>query len=172
MQHHERLDGQGYPDGLTASEIAPLAKIVMVVDEYDEMCHNPDRAHHLMPNETLSLLYQNQMVKQQQSFSAEVLIALIRTLGVYPPGTLVELTDGSIGAVININSATCQSPQILLYDPDLPKNEAIIIDIAAEGLAIKQSLRPNRVSSAIRGFLSPKLMKGYIPSYSEEVVIK
>ncbi len=53
-----------------------------------------------------------------------------------------------------------------------PKYEAIIIDIAAEGLAIKQSLRPNRVNSAIRGFLSPKRMKGYIPSYSEEVVIK
>jgi len=38
-QHHGRLNGNGYPDGLTQEEISPLAKLVMIVDEYDELCH-------------------------------------------------------------------------------------------------------------------------------------
>lgn len=170
LQHHERLDGSGFPHGLTESNISPLAQIMMVIDVYDEMCRDPDRENQFTPYETLAFLYHSLMVKKQNLFSLEALIALIRTLGIYPPGTMVELNDGSIGAVININSGAHQAPRILLYEPGLPKNEAPIVDLAEEeGLEIKQSLRPNQVNPTIRGFLSPKRSKRHIPSTLEKV---
>ena len=59
-QHHERLNGSGYPLGVRESSINFYAKIVMVADEYDELCNNPDPAKCLTPAEALSFLYAKQ----------------------------------------------------------------------------------------------------------------
>lgn len=168
VQHHERLNGQGYPKGLRDQEISFLSKIVMVVDEYDDLCNNPNRPQNLTPYETLSYLYQNLRVKRQGEFSEDVLVTLIRILGVYPPGTLVELSNGSIGTVVNINSACRTNPQVLLYAPDIPRDEAIIFDMAEdEDLKIIKSLRPREVGREIRNFLNPQRMTGFFPNSSE-----
>lgn len=168
QQHHERLNGQGYPLGLKDPDLSPLAKIVMIVDEYDDLCNNPDRPQTLTPYETLSLLYQNETVKRRGEFSQEILVALIRLLGVYPPGTIVELNNGAIGQVVNINPEKRTHPQILLYAPEIRKDEAVIVDLTQdEELAITRSLRPREASAHIRAFLNPHRMTGYFPSSSD-----
>ncbi|RMH06904.1 MAG: HD-GYP domain-containing protein [Nitrospirae bacterium] len=164
-QHHERLNGKGYPFGLTAQRISQLAKIVMVVDEYDDLCNNPERQDNRTPYEALSYLYQQETVKRRGELPQDILVALIRTLGVYPPGTLVELTDQSIGMVISINPQVRTKPQVLLYVPNLSCEEMVIVDLQQEpDLGIQKSLRPNEVSREIRQYLKPQRMTGYFPS--------
>ena len=86
------------------------------------------------------------------------------------PGTLapnVELNNGSIGVVININTSNRTSPQVLLYSSDLPRDESIVVDLAEEeDLKIVQSLRPKKVPKEIRNYLSPQRITNYFPNSS------
>ena len=167
-QHHERLNGQGYPDGLTQDQISLLAKIVMIVDEYDELCNSEDQEEGLTPYEALSLMYKNATVKKKGEFDEKILILLIQTLGIYPPGTLVELNDGSVGVVISINPLFRTKPQIMIYDSDVPQDEAAIIDLSQdEELTIEKSLRPNEISKRAKNYLCPNRITGFFPSSSE-----
>jgi HD-GYP domain-containing protein (c-di-GMP phosphodiesterase class II) len=111
-QHHERLDGTGYPEGIFASQIHPLTQILAVVDEYQDLINPPFMQDRLQPNQALSELY----VKRQASLSIKVITALVRVLSVYPPGTLVELSDGSIGVVASVNSADRLRPIVLVHE--------------------------------------------------------
>ena len=167
-QHHERLNGKGYPDGLAQDEISFLAKIVMIVDEYDELCNSQDHDQGLTPYEALSLMYQNTAVKKKCGFDESILIQLIKTLGVYPPGTLVELNDGSVGVVISINPQFRTNPQVMMYVPGVPQDEAAIVDLSQdEELTIEKSLRPNEISKEAKSYLCPNRITGFFPSSSE-----
>jgi len=167
-QHHERLNGKGYPHGLTRDDISPLAKIVMIVDEYDERCNHPEKEQDVTPYEALSIMYQNATVRKNGEFDDDILIMLIQTLGVYPPGTLVELNDGSVGVVMSINPQCRIRPQVLIYVPGLPQDEATIVDLSQdEELTIEKSLRPNQISKAAKSYLCPSRITGFFPSTSE-----
>ena len=164
-QHHERLNGSGHPKQLVGDEITLLAKIVMAVDEYDDLCNNPNREQNHTPYEALSQLYKNATVDQTGELDPNILVVLIKALGVYPPGTLVELSDGSVGVVVSINSNTRTKPQILLYVPDVPYDEAVIVDLGKdESLTILKSFQPKELSRAVREYLSPHRVTGYFPS--------
>ncbi|MDH4188101.1 MAG: DUF3391 domain-containing protein, partial [Nitrospira sp.] len=112
LHHHERVNGSGYPDALTEQQLSLMTKIVMVVEEYDALINNPSPDKNLNPSEALSHLY----VHGKNEFSHEVLVAFIQTLSVYPPGTVVQLSDESFGLVISINFKNRMRPMILLYD--------------------------------------------------------
>ena len=162
-QHHERLDGSGYPQGLKDREISRLAKIVMVVDEYEEVINNTDPAKNLTPTEALSHLY----VQRRGKLPSDVIIALIRVLSVYPPGTLVELSDSTIGIVISINFEASVRPQVMLYDPKLSPDTPRVINLAADqSLAIERSLRPQDIAPAVVEYLNPRRMAGHFITHS------
>lgn len=155
-QHHERLDGSGYPQGLKGDQISLLAQIVMVADEYDELCNAADIDKSLTPHEALAQLYRH-IDSQQHKFSKDVILTLIRTMTVFPPGTLVELSDGTIGQVISVNLKTPTRPLLLSSHFEGTRPEAIMIDLTEETqLSISRSLRPSEVPPKILEFLSPR----------------
>ena len=124
--HHERLDGSGYPSGLREEDIDFFTKIVMVVDEYDELCNHPDISKSLTPYEALCYLYG----KRRGPLWDDAVVALVQMLSVYPPGSLVELSDASLGVVSSINPQTRMAPWVMLYSQDVPREEAFIIDLS------------------------------------------
>ena len=167
-QHHERLNGTGYPLGLQGDGISLFAKIVMVVDEYDYLCNGSERGKNMVPNKALSYLYKNEAVKRKGEFSQDVIIGLIRALGVYPPGTFVELNDGVIGVVVGVNPQIRAKPQVMTYAPELPKDEVTIIDMAQdEDVSIQRCLRPEELSKKIRQALTPQRVTGHTLSTME-----
>jgi HD-GYP domain-containing protein (c-di-GMP phosphodiesterase class II) len=124
-QHHESINGTGYPRRLTDEQIHPLAKILRVVDEYQYLT-NPREPHvKLQPNQALAELY----VKRQQQLSVKVIIALVRVVSVYPPGTIVELTDGSIGIVLNTSSCERLRPMVMAYERKGSEFDTHLIDL-------------------------------------------
>ncbi|MGB0911125.1 MAG: HD-GYP domain-containing protein, partial [Nitrospirales bacterium] len=162
-QHHERLDGSGYPLGLKDEQISSLAKIIMVIDEYDDLCNAPNPQASLTPHEALSRLFKANHDKGTSKFSIDVILAIIQSLSLFPPGTIVELNDGSIGIVTSINMKTPTKPLILLYVEDTPKHEAVMVDLAEEGtLSIVKSIRPKDLPPNILEHLSPRRMSIFI----------
>ncbi len=167
-QHHERLNGTGLPLGLQEDEISLLSQIVMVVDEYDDLCNLSENRHHVTPHEILSQMYRDVTINKIHAFNGEILVTLIQLLGVYPPGTLVELNDGKMGVVVNINAINRSKPQVLLYTPHGGRKEAVVIDLGEnDDLHITRSLPPATVSSNIRQYLSPHRMTAYFPKTSD-----
>jgi putative nucleotidyltransferase with HDIG domain len=169
-QHHERLNGSGYPSGKKDEQISKFAKIVMVVDEYDELCHHPDPARSLIPSEALSYLY----VKCRHTLWNEAVISLVKQLGVYPPGSLVHLSNQKVGIVTSVNMDKRLRPIILVYDEQQSPEEPIILNLAEEdeSLSIVQAIRPSELALKIRECLNPRRIISYFPSTapSEPVV--
>ncbi len=139
LHHHERSDGKGFPDGLSNQKINVAARIVAIANRFDNLVNPVDYRRALSPSEALATLWS----KEQSAFDPVLLQLFVRAMGVYPPGSIVQLSDGRIGAVVA--SATTDaplSPQIMIYEPEIPRRQAIIIDLAKDSsLRIERALR-------------------------------
>jgi putative nucleotidyltransferase with HDIG domain len=158
MQHHEYADGSGYPNRLTSDRMSILARIVCVINTYDNHCNRPNPADSLTPYEALAHMFAH----QRKLFDPLPLNIFIRCMGVYPPGTVVKLSDGTFGMVVSVNSGKPLRPSVLIYDPSVPKNEAIILDLSNEPeLEVSASLRPAQLAPAVYEYLSPRKRMTY-----------
>ena len=150
--HHEHHDGSGYPDGLQGTAISLPARIVAIANRYDNLCHPQDPAKSLIPTEALALIYR----RESNRYDTALLTTFIKCLGVYPPGSLVTLNNGTTALVIDINENNLLRPTVLLYDPHTPRREAHIVSLAeATDLSIEKVLRPAECPSAIQKYLTP-----------------
>lgn len=152
-QHHEHADGSGFPGRLTGERIDLGARIVALVNRYDNLCnpHNPARA--LTPHEALSLMF----AQMKARFDAAILGAFIKMMGVYPPGSVVQLTDDRHALVVSVNSARPLKPRVVVHDPKVPRDEALILDLEGEvTLGIRRSLKPQQLPKASLDYLSPR----------------
>lgn len=144
--HHEHIDGSGYPLGKKGSEISIPAKIVGIVNRYENLCGTQDKeGKELRPDTVLRLMWHT----EKSQYDPAILAAFIKLLGVYPPGTIVGLSDGSIGLVISPGDSSLH-PKIIIYDPNVTKDEAEIIDLHPDGnLIIESSINPKELSSEV-----------------------
>ncbi len=152
-QHHELADGTGYPQGLTLEQIAPLARVVALVNFYDTLCNPVDFSQAMTPHEALSFIF----ARRQSQFDASVLQLLIHSLGVYPPGSIVRLSDESIAMVVSVNPHKLLRPWVLVYDAGVPREEAAMLNLEMEDeLSIGQSIRPVLLPASVYAYLSPR----------------
>ena len=152
-QHHEMADASGYPNKLKLEQIAPLARVVSLANFYDNLCNPVVLSQAMTPHETLSFIF----ARRKNKFDARVLQLMIRYLGVYPPGSIVKLTNEAIAMVISVNPQKALRPWVLLYDAGVPKDEAIMLDLEREaGVSIAKSLRPALLPPAVYAYLSPR----------------
>ena len=157
-EHHELFDGTGYPHKLKGEASGLLSRIVALANHYDELCNPLNIADALTPHEALSLMF----ARLRNKFDPKLLQILIRCLGVYPPGTIVQLSNGVIGMVATVNANKPMKPMIVIYDADVPKDEAILVDMASEtDLNIAKAVRPAQVPIEIYNYLSPRKRVSY-----------
>lgn len=166
-QHHERIDGSGYPSQMTGNRILLLSRILMVVDEYDTLINAPDIRQIQTPTDALSKLY----LTGKTTFSEEVVVALIQTLSVYPPGTVVELTDKSIGIVISINLQARMRPLVVLYDPTVDQENPNIANLSNDiHRSIVRSVPRNELPQEVSDYLNLPRWTGYFINSSLEAL--
>ena len=152
-QHHEAADGSGYPTGIRGLQIHLLSKLVSIADTYDNHCNKHNPADSLTPYEALSYMFS----RQKNAFDEKLLAAFIKCLGIYPPGTVVQLNNGAIGIVITVNPKDRLNPSVLLYDSEISPQEAPIIDMHDDpDLKVTQSIRPVNLPRQIFDYLSPR----------------
>lgn len=158
MQHHERFDGSGYPKRLKGDEIDPLARIISIANDYDNLCNPFSPANALTPHEALAHMF----AQNKSAYDPRLLQAFIRFMGVYPPGTIVGLSNDTIGLVIEINAARPLKPAVIIYDPVIPKTEAMILDLEhEEDVNISRAIRPSQLPHAIFEYLNPRRRVSY-----------
>lgn len=108
--HHERHDGSGYPDGLSGNDIPLCARIAGIVDSYDAMISpRPHRAA-MSRHEALQNLYRD----RDRLYQGELIEQFVQCLGVYPVGSLVELSSGEIAIVVAQNPTRRLRPALML----------------------------------------------------------
>jgi len=100
MNHHERLDGSGYPNQLQAEQLDKLSNILIITDFYDELVHGLLDQPGLIPSEALRFQYKEAVQNKLKKSQVE---QLIRLLGIYPLTSAVELTSGEKGIVVEVN---------------------------------------------------------------------
>ncbi len=153
FQHHEMTDGSGYPLGLKLEKISVPARVVALVNFYDNLCNPIDLAQAMTPHEALSFMFGQRRTK----FDALILQQMIRCLGVYPPGSIVTLSNDAIAMVMSVNPAKPLRPWVMLYDEEVPKEEAILLNLEQETeLIIAKALRPALLPPMIYAYLSPR----------------
>ena len=152
-QHHELTDGSGFPTRLKGESMTKGARILALVNRYDNLC-NPSRpAAAMTPHESLSMMF----AQQKTRFDAVALSAFIRMMGVYPPGSVVQLVDERYAMVVSVNSARPLKPRVLVHDVGASRHEALILDLEhAPHIGIRRSLKPAALPSAASDFLAPR----------------
>lgn len=152
-QHHEMADGSGFPMRHKLDRLDALGKIVALVNRYDNLC-NPSRlAIALTPHEALSVIF----AQMKARFDTSVLGAFIRMMGVYPPGSVVQLVNDRFALVVSVNSSRPLRPRVLVHDPQVPRSEALILDLEqVPELGIKRSLKAAQLPKAALDYLSPR----------------
>ena len=153
-QHHEMMDGSGFPRQLDAQEICLSGKVLALVNRYENMCNPARPAAAITPHEALSMIFS----QMKDRYDITVLAAFIRMMGVYPPGSVVQLSDGRHALVVSVNSARPLKPRVIVHDPEIAKEEALILDLEqAPSAGIRRSLRPDLLPRAAADYLSPRM---------------
>lgn len=152
-RHHERMDGSGFPDGLSGDAIGLSTRIVAIANRFDNLCHPFDTSRALTPAEALAAMYRREV----QAFDSGLLQRFIRALGVWPPGTLVQLSNGAVGLVTAVLPEDTLRPTVMLGDPSVPRAEALMVDLReAPDVRIERALKPADLEPEVLAYLSPR----------------
>lgn len=152
-QHHEHADGSGFPLKRGIDTLSMPARIVAIVNRYDNLCNPPQAGRALTPHEALSTLF----AQSRNKFDSTVLNAFIRMMGVYPAGSIVQLTDDRYAMVVGVNSTRPLKPRVLVHDAQVPRDEALVLNLEEQpDLGIRRSLRPVKLPTPAHDYLSPR----------------
>ncbi len=122
--HHERIDGSGYPHALTNEDIPLFGKIAAIVDCYDAITSDRCYAKPLSSQEAVKKLYE----WRGKDFQPELVEEFIQAIGMFPAGTLVELSTGEVAVVVTESRTRRLRPKVmLLLNADKSAREDYII---------------------------------------------
>ena len=151
LHHHERIDGKGFPDGLTGGNLSVLARMAAICNHYDEMTSTRPFKKGWDPAFTLF-----KMLKSTGQFDLDILEAFVRTVGRYPLGSIISLTESELGLVVGQNPESPELPVVKIFysirwshaiperrvnlaDPDCPSRVLPVVapvDWAQSGLPV------------------------------------
>ena len=157
-QHHENADGSGFPQRINMDRMSAAARIVALVNRFDGLCNPVQISRSLTPHEALSLMF----AQGRNRFDSTMLNAFIRMMGVYPPGSIVQLTDDRYAIVDAVNSTRPLKPKVLVHDAKVPREEALVLNLEDQpDLGIRRSLKAQQLPRASLDYLSPRARVAY-----------
>ncbi|MBU8914413.1 MAG: HD-GYP domain-containing protein [Spirochaetales bacterium] len=152
LQHQERWDGAGYPRQISGTNIIPAARIIAVADAFEAMVSKrPYRNSMIGYTAMRTILSDN-----ARRFDPDIIKVFIRTMGIYPMGSVVLLNNASIGRVVDVNNAAPLRPRVkIMIDPngrEHPKDGGEIIDLALDkNLFIARAVDPKELAENNKG---------------------
>jgi putative nucleotidyltransferase with HDIG domain len=129
--HHERFDGTGYPDALAGEKISLLARMGAVCDVYDAVTSNRPYKAGWDPAHALS-----QMATWKGHFDTAVFQSFVKSVGIYPTGSLVRMRSGRLAVVLDQNPDALTQPRVKVFfstKAGLPL-EPRVLDLASSGV--------------------------------------
>lgn len=110
--HCERLDGSGFPEGIVGNRIPMLARIAGIATVYDAISNPQESLDPVAPSKAVSFLYN----MRNCGFQEDLVVTFIQSVGLYPTGTLVELTTGDLGIVLDQHPSSRLTPRVAVLD--------------------------------------------------------
>jgi HD-GYP domain-containing protein (c-di-GMP phosphodiesterase class II) len=131
--HHERFNGSGYPYGLEDKQIPVFGRIAAIIDTYSSMSRKTPYRDAIAPHRILQELYK----WRNKHYQGELVEQFLQCVGVYPTGSLVEMTTGEVGIVVAQNMRERLEPTIcmLLDENKDPWQSNPIIDLSKNRIA-------------------------------------
>ena len=131
LHHHEKIDGTGYPKGLKGEEISLFAKMGAVCDVYDAITSNRPYKAGWPPSESLRKMAE----WATGHFDQRVFQAFVKSLGIYPIGSLIRLASGRLGLVIDQSEKSLLTPCIKVFYSTLAQARILpeVIDLSRPG---------------------------------------
>ena len=167
-QHHEHCDGSGFPQRLGADKLTLPSRIVALVNRYDKLCNPNLAARALTPHEALAQLFAG----SAHQFDKAVMAGFIKMMGVYPPGSTVQLSDERFALVVNVNAGKPLKPSVLVHDARVPREEALVLDLQAQsGLGIRRSVKPLELPPPVLNYLAPAKRVVYFFEPAHELAV-
>lgn len=152
-QHHEMADGSGFPQRLKRDAMGLGASILALVNRYDTLCNANKPGAAPTPHEALAMIF----AQFKTRFDGVVLSTFIRMMGVYPPGSVVQLNDERHAMVVAVNSARPLKPRVIVHEPGVPRHEALLLDLeTTPNASIRRSLKPSSLPSEALDYLQPR----------------
>jgi hypothetical protein len=147
LQHHERWDGEGYPQGLAGTAIETGARIVSVADAFEAMISEKPYRNSMIGYQAM----RNLLADNRRRFDPDILKIFIKIMGIYPIGSLILLNNGAIAQVVELRQDTPLRPQIrILQDGSgraFKPNQGPLIDLLSDkSLFIARALDPRTMS--------------------------
>ena len=135
LHHHEKIDGSGYPDKLAGAQISLIAKMAAICDVYDAITSNRPYKNGWDPSESLRRMAE----WTRDHFDAKLFQAFVKSIGIYPVGSLVRLASGRIGVVTQQSGKSLLMPCVKVFfstksDLRIPPE---VIDLSAPGCSEK-----------------------------------
>lgn len=157
-QHHEQADGSGFPKGVLLDRMSAGARIVAMVNKYDNLCNAASVGRSLTPHEALSRMF----AQSRNKFDVTLMNAFIRMMGIYPPGSVVQLSDDRFAMVMTVNSMRPLKPRVLVFDPQVSADKALHLNLeACPDLGIRRSLKANQLPTRAVEYLAPRQRVAY-----------
>lgn len=142
LEHHEKIDGTGYPDGKSGKDICLFASILSLADVYDALSSNKPYRKALPPTSAITTLYE----MRGSAFPEDLTEKFIRCIGVYPTGSFVSLSTGEFGVVCGNPHETLNKPRVLAIPRDAGRflfTKAHMLDLQkTPGISIRGHLNP------------------------------
>ena len=155
VNHHERLDGSGYPRGLEKEKISKLSRITAIIDVYDAM--TGDKMHKKGVQPIIALRH---LLGKSEQFDQELVQKFIKYVGVHPVGSLIELSNEKLAVVVEGNRAEPLKPKVkIFYSLKLqqyinPKSCDLVSDPASIVSSIRADDHNINSSKVIRDIIS------------------
>jgi HD-GYP domain-containing protein (c-di-GMP phosphodiesterase class II) len=141
--HHERWDGSGYPQGLVRDQIPVLGRIAGLVDSFDAMTTPRPFQAALSPHQAIGQLYEC----RGTLFQAELVEQLIQACGIFPTGSLVELSTDEVAVVVGMNGTRRLRPKlVMILDAEkkrVPQFKTLDLAIEHPEITVRRGLPPN-----------------------------
>jgi HD-GYP domain-containing protein (c-di-GMP phosphodiesterase class II) len=138
LRHHERIDGNGYPHGLSGGDIPEGAQIISLADRYTATISPRSYRRGMLPNIGL----RDFLIDRGKTVDATLAGFFIKTLGIYPPGTPVRLQNGEIGVVVNKGpSGTTPAVKVMIDPRGAPLGFPLRRDTDDKRYAIREAVR-------------------------------
>jgi HD-GYP domain-containing protein (c-di-GMP phosphodiesterase class II) len=147
LQHQERWDGQGYPKMLSGENIILFARIIAVVDSFEAMVSKRPYRNSMIGYTAM----RNILSDNGRRFDPQVLKIFIRTMGIYPVGSVVLLNDSSIGRVVEVNQSAPLKPKVKImideHGREHRDDQGAVVNLAEEKkLFIAKAVDPKELS--------------------------
>jgi len=141
LTHHERYDGSGYPNSLIGTQTPAYGRMAAIIDCYDAMITSTPYRQAIPEHKALQNIYN----LREKLFQIDLAEQFLQCMGVYPTGSLVELSSGAVAAVLSQNAEQKMKPKILMLldEKKHPLKKSRVFDL------VKQSKTPLFIAKSL-----------------------